>query len=79
MLASVEMKASLMKVVDELPSAQVAEVLDFAMYLRERARPKLEPSLKPEVKDVPIESLRALVGLVSWGGDALEDTEKCYE
>ncbi|MBM4045812.1 MAG: hypothetical protein FJ279_11910 [Planctomycetes bacterium] len=32
-----------------------------------------------ELKAAPASHLRKLEGLVSWGGDALEDTERLYE
>jgi hypothetical protein len=79
MTVAVSMKESIMKVINELPPERVAEVLDFALFLKERGQAKSQKFLKPEVKTAPIENLKALVGLVSLGGDALEDTERCYE
>jgi len=74
-------KEAIIRVLDELPSEGVAEVLDFALFLKQRlqAQLRLRQPQKLVVKTIPAAHLDALVGLVAWGGDALADTERLYE
>jgi hypothetical protein len=66
------------QVLDELPPEQIAEILDFALFLKHRTQPQGWPQ-KPQWRAIPATHLDGLVGLVAWGGDALADTEGLYE
>ena len=73
------LKEAVIRVLEELPSERVTEVLDFALFLRQRLQAEDLPSKRLVVKAIPAARLYPLVGLVSWGGDALADTERLYE
>ncbi len=79
MQAEVSVKESVIRILDELPPERISEVLDFALFIKERTKAEVRKSQKPEVKAAPVESLKALAGLVALGGDAVEDADKCYE
>jgi len=66
------------RVLDELPPEQIAEILDFALFLKHRTQLQRLPQ-KPPWRAIPASHLDGLVGLVAWGGDALADTEGLYE
>ena len=68
------LKENVIRILDELPSERIAEVLDFALFVKGRVGPQ-----ERKVKTIPAAHLDALVGLVAWGGDALADTERLYE
>ena len=65
------LKKHLIRELDELPPDKLSEVLDFVTYLRTRK--------VPSVPSLPASSLDRLTGLVTWGGDALVDTERLYD
>ncbi len=69
-------KQALIRVLDELPSEKRAEVLDFALFLKER---RTQGGGGLILRTVPASHLDALIGLVAWGGDALADTERLYD
>lgn len=73
------LKEAVIRVLEELPSERVTEVLDFALFLKQRSQAEDRPSQRLVVKAIPAARLDLLVGLVSWGGDALTDTERLYE
>ncbi|MBU0510225.1 MAG: hypothetical protein KKD28_04180 [Chloroflexi bacterium] len=77
-LVRVELKEAVVKVLDELPSERIAEVLYFAVFMKERAGEEKRISRIP-LKSMPANHLKYLVGLVAWGGDALEDAERLYD
>lgn len=64
---------------DDLPTDNLNEVLDFVLFLKQRRRAGLHPRRKVVVRSAPASQLDGLVGLVAWGGDALTDTEHLYE
>ncbi len=66
-------KQRVVRVLDDLRDKQAAEVLDFALFLKQRTRPRHAVPSKVMVRPVPVEHLDALTGLVAWGGDALKD------
>jgi hypothetical protein len=78
-VAAVPLKQVVIKVLDELPPEQVVELLDFALFLKQRSQMPYRPFPKPVAIAVPAAHLDGLVGLVAWGGDALADTERLYE
>lgn len=59
-----------------LPRESVAEVLDFVVFLKERSR-RGRP--QGELPFVPASQLDHWTGLVSWGGDAVTDSECLYD
>lgn len=73
------LKEVVIKVMDELPPERVAELLDFALFLKQRPQMPYQLLHKPAAIAVPAAHLDGLVGLVAWGGDALADTERLYE
>jgi len=72
-------KEAVIKILDELPPEQVAELLDFALFLKQRSQMPYRPFHRAVAIAVPAARLDGLVGLVAWGGDALADTEGLYE
>jgi hypothetical protein len=59
---------------------QIAESNALLRELKEEIRSlKANAAEKPVVKATPASHLEGLVGLVSWGGDALEDTERLFD
>jgi hypothetical protein len=72
-------KEALIKIIDELPAEKVSEILDFAAFLKERLITKPLDQYGVIVKTVPPEHYKTLAGIVQWGGDALEDTERLYD
>lgn len=73
-------KQAIVRTLDELRPDQVAEVWDFAAFLRGRARHEFAPPKSPvQLRLVPIETLSALSGLISLGGDALIDSETVFD
>jgi hypothetical protein len=79
MLTESTLKDAVLQALDDLPKERVVEVLDFALFLR--ARQKGPSGIVPDLHlpSVPASQLKPLVGLVAWGGDAVEDSERLYE
>ena len=73
------LKEATLKVLDELPQDRVAEVLDFALFVRQREEKESGARRDQRVPSVPAAQLDGLVALVAWGGDALTDTERLYD
>ncbi|MCC9079047.1 hypothetical protein FKZ61_023415 [Litorilinea aerophila] len=65
-------------VLDELPPEGMAELLDFALFLKQRLQVR-EALQRRQLKTASAAHLDGLIGLVAWGGDALADTEGLYE
>ncbi|MGQ9710951.1 MAG: DUF2281 domain-containing protein [Anaerolineae bacterium] len=78
-VAGITLRDAIIKTLDELPSEQVAEVLDFVLFLKQRAQAERREPQPRVVKTVPAGHLDAVIGFVAWGGDALADTERLYE
>jgi hypothetical protein len=74
-----QLEEATLRVLDELPRERVAEVLDFALFVKQRETKKGDTERNLIVPAVPASQLDALVGLVAWGGDALNDTEHLYD
>lgn len=72
------LRETVIGILDELPPEEVAELLDFALFLKQRSQSRERPQ-KLQLKTLPAVHLDRLVGLVAWGGDALADTEGLYE
>jgi hypothetical protein len=73
------LKEATLRVLDDLPQDRVAEVLDFALFVRQREGRKAGAPRDRSVPSVPATQLDGLVGLVAWGGDAVADTERLYD
>jgi hypothetical protein len=72
-------KNLLLQVLDELPEEQAVEVFTFALFIRDRFQRMSTKSDGLMVRTLPAARLKALIGTVAWGGDAVEDTERLYE
>jgi len=72
-------KEKIARMLDEIPAEKMVEILDFATFIREHSLPSTNLTHPPVVKAVPAKRLRQLAGMVSWGGDAMMDTERLYE
>jgi hypothetical protein len=59
-----------MKILDGLSEDQIERVISFALILKVRTK---------KLKMVSPDQLASLSGLVSLGGDAVEDSERLYE
>ncbi|MFN8497590.1 MAG: hypothetical protein U0641_07015 [Anaerolineae bacterium] len=75
----VDPKEAVIRVLDDLSNEQLAEVLDFALFLKQRAPARGQDKRRAEVKSIPASQLRPLVGIMSVGGDAVEDSERLYD
>jgi len=76
---TVWLKEATLRVLDELPRERIAQILDFALFVRDRETKNDMTIRKLLVPHVPATHLDSLVGLVTWGGDALTDTECLYD
>ncbi len=76
---NIDPKEAVIRVLDDLSDEQLAEVLDFALFLKQRQQTRTRDERRIEVKSVPASHLDPLVGIVSWGGDAVVDTERLYD
>ena len=75
----VSTKQAIVKLLDELPSDKLVEVLDFVQFLKERKREQGETVSRIVPKPVPASHLKGWADLVAWGGDAVKDTENLYD
>ena len=65
------LKDDVMNVLDQLPQERLAEVLDFALFVKSRAQNSASQRVVSENVDV-------LTGVVSHSVDAIEDVERLY-
>jgi hypothetical protein len=76
------LKPELLRLLDTLPRAKQAELLDFARFLRQQtagvntAASPVAPQI--ELRVAATTTLIGLTGLVALGGDAVADTEALY-
>ena len=75
-IAEQDMKQRVVQELEKLPLEKLGEVLDFAVFLRDRATWK---ETHIPVNFLPASHLDGLVDLVSWGGDALAESEHLYD
>jgi hypothetical protein len=84
-LSEQDLKQAVMRALDGLPTEKMAEVLDFALFLRVRRSKEdvqmaaAQESIGLNLRTVPASRLDGLTGLVAWGGDAVADAERLYE
>jgi hypothetical protein len=82
-VGSSTVREQLTQVLDALPPARQIEVLDFARFLQhgtsQAEQAPTPPATEIQLRPVSPETLRRLSGLVSWGGDAVADTEAIYD
>lgn len=74
------MKPELLRLLDELPPARQAELLNFARFLRQQvaaASESVDATLA--IREAPADSLVYLTGVVALGGDAVADAEALYD
>ena len=69
------LKESVVKVLEGLPTDDVAEVLDFALFIQSRKQKKGKVVLKVG----SFENFKKLSGIVSLGGDAVVDSENYWD
>jgi len=79
MFAESTLKDAVLQALDDLPQERMAEVLDFALFLKTRQKGRSGVASTLHLPSVPASQLKPLVGLVAWGGDAVEDSERLYE
>ena len=75
-VAKQEMKQRVVQEMEKLSPEKLREVLDFVVFLRNR--PTWEETHIP-VTFLPASHLEGFVGLISWGGDSLSDSERLYD
>ena len=73
----------LLRVLASLSQRRQAEILDFALFLKQRAAQEVYSAetaspTKIRLRPVPADSMLRLTGLVALGGDALVDSEALY-
>ncbi len=77
-MTALDIKSELLRVVEALPPARQAELLDFACFLhRQTAADESEKETQTsriERRAVPATTLLSLTGLVVLGGDSVADT-----
>ena len=79
MTTATSLKEEVISVLDQLPADRLAEVLDFALFVKARAQRSTQYRTFVRPEAVPRSDLMALKGIVSWGGDAVEDAERLYD
>jgi len=79
MFAESTLKDAVLQALDDLPQERMAEVLNFALFLKTRQKDRAGVAPALHLPSVPASQLKPLVGLVAWGGDAVEDSERLYE
>ena len=72
-------KNRLVQLLAELSEEQASEVYTFALFIKQRCYKETDTSKDISIKTLPISTLQALAGTVTWGGDAVQDTEHLYE
>ena len=70
------LKQRVVQELEKLPPEKLGEVLDFVVFLGNRTT--LEEIHIP-APFLPVSHLDGLVGLVTWGGDALAESERFYD
>ena len=75
-VAELEIKQRVAQELEKLPPEKLGEVLDFVVFLRSRTT---REEARIQVHLLPAAHLDGLVGSVSWGGDALADSERIYD
>ena len=65
------LKDDVMNILDQLPQERLAEVLDFALFVKSRARNNASQHVVAENTDT-------LKGVVAHSVDAFEDVERLY-
>ena len=80
MTTAISLKEEVISVLDQLPQDRLAEVLDFALFIKARVqRTATQQRMLARPETIPRNDLMALTGIVSWGGDAVEDAERLYD
>ncbi len=78
-------KEAIQRVLDDLPAEKIEEVLEFALFLKaRRSTHEASTAMALEAPQRPLHALSAahldrLTGLVTWGGNALADSERLYD
>jgi hypothetical protein len=65
------LKDDVMNILDQLPQERLAEVLDFALFVKSRAGNDVS-------QPVVAENVDALSGIIAQSVDVLEDVERLY-
>lgn len=78
-----KIKPDLLRLIDILPPARQAEILDFARFLHQQdvgagSTTVISP-LPIKLRAAPAATLMPLTGLVALGGDAVADSESLYD
>jgi len=80
-----QIKEAVQRVLDDLPAEKIAEVLDFALFLKarwtaqEESKATVPESTELILHTLPAAHLDRLTGLVAWGGNAVADAERLYD
>lgn len=69
-------RETLNRILDHLPEKKLIEVINFARFIKE---PENDVPHAPVIISVPAKELEGLTGIVNWGGDAVDDTERLFE
>ena len=65
------LKEDVIDILDQLPQERLAEVLDFALFVKSRAR-------NNESRQVVAKNVDALAGIAAHSVDPVEDIERLY-
>jgi alpha-D-ribose 1-methylphosphonate 5-triphosphate diphosphatase PhnM len=68
----------IIQALDDLSDNRLDEVFNFVMLIKHSDLRKVQDEKENNVKVISVEELISLSGLIDFGGDALEDTEKLY-
>ncbi len=75
-VAKQEIKQRVVQELAKLPPEKLGEVLDFVVFLGNR---NTWEEVHIPAPFLPASHLDGLVGLVTWGGDALAESERLYD
>lgn len=84
MASEKHIRREVQQALEGLPADRIAEVLDFVLFLKERCvEEESQGTADPDsemltVQTMPASHLDRLTGLVEWGGDAFNDSERLY-
>ncbi len=70
------LKQRVVQELEKLPPEKLGEVLDFVVFLGNRTA---WDEIHIPAPFLPASHLDGLVGLVTWGGDALAESERLYD
>lgn len=69
------LKEETIRLLDEVPGERMEQVRDFVLFVTGQSNRRTPLTLKT----IPAKDLLPLIGIASFGGDALEDSERIWD